>query len=116
MSDCVFCKNLPKVCENELAYALYDISPISQGHALIIPRRHFEQIFDATSQEMLALYELLGQMKTLIQKKYNPNGYNIWGNCGKAAGQIVMHTHLHLIPRYSGEVLHIKDHLKGNIE
>jgi diadenosine tetraphosphate (Ap4A) HIT family hydrolase len=47
MSDCIFCKNLPRVMENDLAYALYDINPISKGHALIIPKRHFETIFEA---------------------------------------------------------------------
>ena len=116
MSDCIFCKNLPKALENDLAYAIYDISPISKGHTLLIPKRHFELIFEASPQEIASLFDLLNKMKTVLQKEHKPDGYNIWVNCGRVAGQIVMHSHLHLIPRYTGQVIHIKDHLKGNIE
>ena len=116
MPDCIFCKNLPRVAENDLAYALFDINPISKGHTLIISKRHVEQVFDITNDEMSAMHELLGQMKQRLQKDHAPDGYNIWINCGKIAGQVVMHAHMHLIPRYKGEVIHIKEHLKGNIE
>ncbi len=116
MSDCVFCKDLPKVVENELAYVLYDINPISRGHALIIPRRHFEHIFDATPAESNAIKELIAAMKIKLDGQYKPDGYNIWINCGKAAGQVVMHAHVHMIPRFNGEVIHIKEHLKGNMQ
>ena len=115
MPDCIFCKDLPKITENDLAYAVYDINPVSRGHALVIPKRHFEQIFDATPEESQAIKALLLYMKARIEKENSPDGYNIWMNCGKAAGQVVMHAHVHLIPRYKGEVLHIKEHLKGNI-
>lgn len=115
MSECVFCKSLPKVLENELAYALYDIKPISRGHVLIIPKRHFEQIFDATPQESAAIKVLVLGMKADIERTHKPDGYNIWVNCGHAAGQIVMHAHVHLIPRFNGEVLYIREHLKGNM-
>ena len=116
MPECIFCKDLPRVMENELAYALYDINPISRGHALIIPKRHFEQIFEATAEEWQALKSLIDAMKAGNDAKYHPDGQNIWINCGKAAGQVVMHAHVHLIPRFKGEVLHIKEHLKGNME
>lgn len=116
MSDCIFCKNLPKVKENALAYVLYDINPISKGHALIIFKRHFEQIFESTSEEFNAVRELIVKMKDVLQKEHSPDGYNLWINCGSVAGQVVMHAHIHLIPRYKGQAIHIKDHLKGNIE
>lgn len=116
MSDCIFCKDLPKLFENDLAYAVHDINPISKGHTLIIPKRHFEQIFDATPQEHAAIHQLLEKVRQAIADLYQPDGYNIWINCGNAAGQVVMHAHVHLIPRYKGQVIHIKDHLKGNIE
>jgi diadenosine tetraphosphate (Ap4A) HIT family hydrolase len=116
MADCIFCKNLPKVMENELAYLVYDINPISKGHALIIPKRHFEQIFEATQQELAAMHDLVFAIKDRNQKEFVPDGYNIWVNCGSAAGQVVMHAHIHFIPRYKGEVVHIREHLKGNIE
>ncbi|MBF0386446.1 MAG: HIT domain-containing protein [Candidatus Omnitrophica bacterium] len=116
MPECVFCKNLPRVMENELAYVLFDIAPISKGHALIIPKRHVEQIFDATPEEGAAMRALVMAMRIRLQKEHTPDGFNIWVNSGKAAGQVVMHAHIHLIPRYQGEMIQVKDHLKGNIE
>ncbi len=116
MPECIFCKDLPKVLENDQAYAVYDISPISKGHALIIPKRHMEQIFDATPEESHAIKSLILAMKDTIEKAHAPDGYNIWINCGKAAGQVVMHAHVHVIPRYKGEVLHIREHLKENMK
>ena len=116
MPDCVFCKNIPRIMENDLAYAVYDIRPLSKGHTLILPRRHIRDIFEATREEFNAIQQLLGHMKNSVEKEHTPDGYNIWINCGEAAGQIVMHAHVHLIPRYKGEVLHIREHLKGNIE
>ena len=109
MSDCVFCKDLPKVFENPHAYAVFDINPISNGHALIIPKRHVEQIFDLTPEESSGVKDLILRMKSKLQAEHSPDGYNIWVNCGKAAGQVVMHAHVHLIPRYKGQVIHIKD-------
>jgi diadenosine tetraphosphate (Ap4A) HIT family hydrolase len=100
MSDCIFCQNLPKVMENDLVYALYDIKPISKGHMLFIPKRHFEQVFEATGDELKAMFDLINQAKKILDKEHHPDGYNIAANCGTAAGQIVMHAHLHLIPRY----------------
>ncbi len=116
MSGCIFCKNIPRIMENDLAYAVFDINPISKGHVLVISKRHVEQIFDATPQEGAAMRELVIAMKERLQKEYAPDGYNIWVNCGQTAGQVVMHAHIHVIPRYNGQAIHIKDHLKGNIE
>lgn len=101
MSQCIFCKDLPKVLENDLAYALYDIKPISKGHMLFIPKRHHLTIFESTAAEISAVFDLLNKAKELISKEHNPAGFNLQVNCGAAAGQIVMHAHLHLIPRYA---------------
>ena len=100
MSDCIFCKNLPKVLENDLAYVLYDIKPISQGHMLVIPKRHHVTTFASTAEEIKAMFDLLDQAKVMLQKEHKPDGYNVTANCGAVAGQIVMHAHFHLIPRY----------------
>ncbi len=108
MADCIFCKNLPKVLENELAYALHDIKPLTKGHMLLIPKRHFEQIFDASPEEMVALFDLLNKAKVLLDKEHHPDGYNVAANCGADAGQIVMHAHLHVIPRYKNQELNLK--------
>lgn len=108
MSDCIFCKNLPKVLENELAYALFDIKPITRGHMLFIPKRHFITLFEATDEEIKAIFELVHKAKELLIKEHKPDGFNIAANCGEAAGQIVMHAHLHLLPRYKGEAFNPK--------
>jgi len=103
MSDCIFCKNLPKVLENELAYCLYDIKPITKGHMLVILKRHHTTIFESRPEEIKAVFELIQKAKELLLKEYKPDGFNILANCGEAAGQIVMHAHLHLLPRYKGQ-------------
>lgn len=100
MSDCIFCKNLPKVIENDLAYALNDIKQLTKGHMLFIPKRHIKEIFEATPDEIKSIFDLINQAKVKLDKEYHPDGYNIQANCGSVAGQIVMHAHLHLIPRY----------------
>jgi len=105
MSDCIFCKNLPKVLENDLAYCLYDIKPITKGHILVIPKRHYTTILEATPEEINALFELTQKAQELILKEHKPDGFNIVANCGEAAGQIVMHAHIHLLPRYKGQAV-----------
>ena len=105
MSDCIFCKNLPKVLENELAYALYDIKPITKGHMLLIPKRHYTTIFEATPEEITSIFELTQSGKELLLKEFMPDGFNIVANCGEVAGQIVMHAHVHLLPRYNGQTV-----------
>lgn len=108
MNDCIFCKNLPKVLENDQAYALYDIKPITKGHMLIIPKRHFVTVFEANAEEIKAVFDLVNKAKDLLIKEHKPDGFNIAANCGEAAGQIVMHVHLHLLPRYKGEAFNPK--------
>ncbi len=100
MSDCIFCKQLPRVIENDLAYALNDIKPLSQGHMLFIPKRHIVQIFEATPAEIEAVFDLINKAKLMLDGQHAPDGYTVQANCGSVAGQIVMHAHLHLIPRY----------------
>ncbi len=108
MSDCIFCKNLPRVLENELAYCLYDIKPITQGHMLFIPKRHHVDIFESTPEELKAVFELIQKAKELLLKEYKPDGFNIVANCGGVAGQIVMHAHVHLLPRYHGQIVNLR--------
>ena len=103
MSDCIFCKDLPKVLENELAYCLYDIKPITKGHMLVIPKRHHTTVFESTPEEIKAIFELIRKAKELLLKEYKPDGFNIAVNCGDAAGQIVMHAHVHLLARYKDQ-------------
>ena len=100
MSDCIFCKNLPKVLENDLAYAVYDIKPMTKGHMLFISKRHVEQVFALNPDEIKAIFELMNKAKDMLTELHKPDGFNVQANCGLTAGQIVMHAHVHLIPRY----------------
>lgn len=110
-SDCIFCSQKSKViAETALAYAIYDKYPVSQGHSLIIPKRHIASYFDLTFNEQVACNLLLKETRTILEKIYKPSGYNIGINIGKAGGQTINHVHIHLIPRYNGDV---KDPIGG---
>ena len=104
-TPCLFC-NLPSgriVTANDLAMVVRDGYPISPGHTLIIPKRHVAAFFDTTTEERLAMFELMDKAKLALDREYHPEGYNLGLNDGAAAGQTVMHVHFHLIPRYKGD-------------
>jgi diadenosine tetraphosphate (Ap4A) HIT family hydrolase len=108
MSDaqsCPFCslQSAQIVAEHPLALAFRDRSPLSKGHSLVIPRRHVISFFDCTAEERAAMLVLLDEIRTGLDREYAPDGYNIGLNNGVAAGQTVMHAHMHLIPRYTGD-------------
>ncbi len=105
MNSCPFC-NLDKsrvVLDNEQAIAILDGYPVTPGHCLIVPKRHVASFFEATGEEKMAMLDLLAEMHQLLLKERNPEGVNIGINDGAAAGQTVMHLHIHLIPRYVGD-------------
>ncbi len=104
-TDCVFCilEESRQLFSNDLAVAIADGFPVSRGHTLIIPRRHIASLFEATSEERSALWELVDQVRQYLMSEYSPDGFNLGINDGVAAGQTVMHLHIHLIPRYSGD-------------
>ncbi len=122
--NCIFCefKNDKNkvVLENELAYAIYDGFPVSEGHMLIIPKRHAETYFNLTKEENSAMQELAHKAKKLLDEKYHLDGYNVGFNCGEAAGQTIFHCHMHIIPRYKGDILNprggVRKIIKGNSE
>ncbi|MTI94704.1 MAG: HIT family protein [Firmicutes bacterium] len=106
MKECIFCK-LPEtelLCENDLARAFYDKFPVNEGHVLITPKRHVVDYFGATPEELAAINELVAEVKEILDKKYNPDGYNIGVNVGHAGGQTIFHLHVHVIPRFEGDV------------
>lgn len=90
--------------ERPLAFVKRDGYPLTKGHALVIPRRHVATFFETTTEERLALLELLDEAKAMLDREHRPDGYNIGINNGPAAGQTIMHVHLHIIPRYAGDV------------
>ena len=103
--DCIFCKlDRAILAETKLSLAFLDGFPISEGHTLVIPKRHVASLWDMTTEEYADAFSLVRQVKDLIQEKFKPDGFNIGVNCGDAAGQSVFHAHIHLIPRYTGDV------------
>lgn len=101
---CELCTPSDVVLENELAYVRFDNDALSRGHVLAIPRRHVASFFDMTDEEQAAVLGLLREAQRLVQRDHSPDGYNIGVNVGKAGGQSRMHVHVHLIPRYAGDV------------
>ena len=115
--ECVFC-NIQSdriIEESELCYALMDGFPVSPGHVLIIPKRHVADYFELTEEEVIAMQQMLNRIKTRIDSEYSPDGYNIGINVKEAGGQTVFHVHMHLIPRYTGDVENPKGGVRGVI-
>ena len=106
MTDCPFCSPDKKriFFEGPGIYCLWDGFPVTDGHALVIPTRHFSSWFEATQKELKSLTEGITLCRDLILERHSPLGFNIGINIGEAAGQSVPHLHIHLIPRYSGDV------------
>lgn len=89
---------------NELAFAFRDNFPVSPGHTLVVTRRVTPDWFTATEAEQRAILALIGVVKRQIDEEHEPDGYNVGFNAGAAAGQTVMHLHVHVIPRYREDV------------
>ncbi len=112
---CPFCSATEILRRNELAYARFDKYPANPGHVLVIPFRHVADFFDTTPAERAAMFSLLDEMRTQLDAEFHPAGYNIGVNVGEAAGQTIMHVHLHLIPRYPGDVEQPRGGVRGVI-
>jgi diadenosine tetraphosphate (Ap4A) HIT family hydrolase len=102
--SCEFCELSMVLLQDELAYARYDNNSLAPGHVLVIPRRHVANFFDMTAQEKAAVLALLDRAQAIVAEEHRPDGYNIGVNVGTAGGQSRMHVHVHLIPRYTGDV------------
>ena len=107
MTNCVFCRpEKGKIFfETQSLYCIWDAFPVSKGHALIIPKRHFGDWFEATSEEMTELLLATNNCRKEIFKNETPDGFNIGINIGVPAGQTIPHLHVHVIPRYSGDMM-----------
>ncbi|MGI9192519.1 MAG: HIT family protein, partial [Chitinophagaceae bacterium] len=115
---CPFCNptaDRELLLESETAYAIFDKFPVNQGHALIIPKKHTANYFELSIQEQQACFLLLNEVKEIITKQFNPDGFNIGINVGEHAGQTVHHVHIHLIPRYAGDVEDPRGGVRGVI-
>jgi len=106
-SGCPFCDRTASsepLAANEHASAFPDGFPVSEGHTLVVPRRHVCSLWDLTPDELHAVWALVGEVRALLTSKHSPDGFNVGVNDGAAAGQTVDHAHVHIIPRYSGDV------------
>lgn len=92
------------VASNELAFAVRDAFPVSPGHTLVVPFREFATWSEASRDEKRAIFDLVDVVKHQLDEEFHPQGYNCGFNDGVAAGQTVMHLHVHVIPRYTGDV------------
>ncbi len=103
---CPFCTLAEEriIYSNEFGVVIRDGYPISEGHTLIIPKRHVGSFFETTQDEKLALLALLGSAQKQLKNELNPPSFNIGINDGREAGQTVPHLHIHLIPRYESDM------------
>lgn len=116
--ECPFCQIASEcniIAENELAIAFYDSFPVSNGHTLIIPRRHIADYFELEQEEVVSIQKLTMSCRNILSDKFHPNGFNLGVNVGEAAGQTIFHCHMHLIPRYNGDVLKPRGGVRGVI-
>ncbi len=92
------------MASNDLAFAIRDVFPVSEGHTLVIPFREIPTWWDATPEERAAIFELVDLVRAELTKQLNPDGFNVGFNEGTAAGQTIDHLHVHVIPRFGGDV------------
>ena len=104
-SKCSFCSLPPDriVMENDHAVVIRDGFPVSEGHTLVIPKRHVSSWFETHAIEKAAILQAMDESKLQLDEQHAPDGYNVGINDGEAAGQTVHHLHVHLIPRYKGD-------------
>ena len=115
MRECPFCNIAGPLVENELAVAIYDRYPVTDGHSLVMPKRHITDPGEMTEDEIRAVLELVSRVRAHLEMNNQPDGYNIGVNIGRAAGQSIMHVHIHVIPRYAGDRKAPKGGVRGVI-
>ncbi len=112
---CVFCKiinnEIPskKVYEDESVLAILDLSQLTYGHTLVMPKAHYETLLDSPNEVRAQLINVTCYLANKIKTNLNAEGVNIVNNSGEAAGQTVMHTHIHIIPRYNSDEFGFKE-------
>lgn len=114
--ECRFCTSRPgrrMLIEGKHGFAAYDRHPASEGHFLVIPYRHFAEYFEINDEEREELWSLVAEGKKIVDQEFSPDGYNIGINVGKWAGQSIPHLHIHVIPRYRGDVENPKGGVRG---
>ena len=103
------------IAETATVFSFYDKFPVSLGHALVVPKRLVSNYFDLTLKEQTACWIVVNNVKTVLQEKYNPDGFNVGLNINEAAGQTISHSHIHIIPRYNGDIENPRGGIRGVI-
>lgn len=109
--SCIFCKIVRKqapasiIYEDEAVIAFVDIRPLNEGHALVIPKKHYIDIFDIPEDKLSQVYNVAKQVSAAVKKATNSDGISIIQQSGKAAGQDIFHFHVHVVPRFEGQKL-----------
>jgi len=125
MEDCLFCKIVKgevvsyKIFENEKAIAFLDVNPIAKGHTIVIPKKHFENIYNIPEQDLKDVILAVKATAKILKEKLNSTGINLLQRNGRGAGQEVMHLHFHLIPRFENDSVALppkSDYLKKDIK
>lgn len=115
MKNCPFC-NLNNIEHStEFFNIIYDKYPVSKGHTLVISKRHIASYFDLSNDEKHELVEIIDTLQRYLSDTYSPDGFNVGFNDGKCAGQTVQHFHLHIIPRYEGDMENPQGGVRGVI-
>jgi diadenosine tetraphosphate (Ap4A) HIT family hydrolase len=117
-TDCPFCNPDPKrelILESATAFAIFDKFPVNNGHALIIPKRHCADYFQLSFKEQSACWYILNATKKVLEEKFKPEGFNVGINVNEQAGQTISHVHIHLIPRYLGDIDNPEGGVRGVI-
>ena len=111
MEDCIFCKiakgEIPcaKVYEDDKVLAFLDIAPVSKGHTIVIPKEHHKDLLDVPNELLEHIIIAVKKISKAVVRAVDADGFNIGKNNGSAAGQVVMHSHFHIIPRFEGDGL-----------
>ena len=113
--NCPFCDDADAIIKGRLVYSRFDKYPVSPGHTLITPIRHVESYFKTTHEEKIEILEMIERVKEIIDQEYEPDGFNIGINIGDSAGQSIPHVHMHVIPRYAGDMGDPKGGVRGVI-
>ena len=104
MDECVFCSEAVRkqgtIYEDDMCFVILDKYPISEGHMLVIPRKHYKDMISAPEDTVCHIFKIAKQMGERVIKRLDASGVNVTTNIGTAAGQLIMHFHVHVVPRY----------------
>lgn len=111
--DCIFCRlangDIPveAVYEDDVVKVIFDASPASEGHVLILPKEHADNLYDLTDEQAAHIFKTAKKIGCAMRDSLKFDGMNVVQNNGEAAGQTVFHFHMHLIPRYKGDTVNV---------